>query len=82
MNIERDARNRAARTFVQGLAIDVAVALALIVTTVLSSAQGWEDIEWSIVGFLVAKTIAVTAASYVMRRFLDGSSVPTPEPPR
>ena len=80
MNVSADARNRALRTFVQGLAVDVLVALALVVTTVFSSAQGWDDIEWSIVGFLVAKTVAVTAASYVMRLFLDGSGVPTPEP--
>ena len=80
MNVSADARNRALRTFVQGLAVDVLVALALVVTTVLGSAQGWEDLGCASVGFLVAKTVAVTAASYVRRRFRDGSGVPTPGP--
>ena len=74
-----DARNRALRTFLQGLAIDVAVALAALV---LANADTITDKQGLIVlGAAAAKTVATTVASYVMRRFLDPSRVPTPLPP-
>lgn len=76
-----DARNRALRTFVQGLATDVLAALVLLLLPVVTAAEGWGDFEWSVLGFLVAKTVVVTALSYVMRQYLDRSGVPTPLPP-
>ena len=79
-SLKADAQNRALRTFIQGLGIDLLVALALVLTTVFSSTNSFNEIEWSVVGFLLAKTVATTAASYIMRKFADGS-VPTPLPP-
>ena len=76
-----DARNRALRTFVQGLAADVLAAVILLVLPVFSSATGWQDIDWKVLAFLLAKTVAVTALSFVMRQYLDASKVPTPLPP-
>lgn len=76
-----DARNRALRTFLQALGIDVGVALALVLYTTFTNAQAWGDLNWSVVGFLLSKTVIVSAASYVMRAYLDKSSVPTPLPP-
>lgn len=76
-----DARNRALRTFIQGLGTDVAAALILLLLPVFTSANGWGDFEWQVLGFLVAKTVAVTALSYVMRQYLDASRLPTPLPP-
>lgn len=76
-----DATNRGWRTFLQGLAIDVAVGVALVLVTVFNGADGWGDIQWAILGFSLAKSVVQAVAAFVMRRFLDESSVPTPLPP-
>lgn len=76
-----DARNRALRTFLQGLAADVAAAVVLLVLPVFTNAQGWQDIDWKVMGFLLAKTVVVTGLSYLMRTVLDRSRIPTPLPP-
>lgn len=75
-----DAQNRALRTFIQGLVIDVGVALVLAFATLFTDASGWGDIQWTVVSFGLAKTCVQSIASYVMRRFLDGH-VKTPLPP-
>lgn len=62
-----DARNRAFRTLVQGLAFDVAAALCLVLFTTFSDASGWGDIQWAILGFTLAKTFMVSGLSYLMR---------------
>lgn len=79
--LTNDARNRALRTFLQGLATDVAAALVLLLLPVFTSANGWGDFEWQVLGFLATKTVAVTVLSYVMRQYLDASVIPTPLPP-
>ena len=67
-----DAKNRALRTFIQGLGIDILVALVVLITPILIGANGWEDFaEWKIILFSVVKTVLTTAASYIMRRFVD-----------
>jgi len=73
-----DARNRALRTFLQGLAIDVAVAVAVLVHAV--STQN-EPVVWQVAAASLARTVAQTIAAYVMRRWLDPSRFPTPLPP-
>lgn len=79
--LANDARNRALRTFLVGIATDVGVALALVLYTVLGDANGWSDLDWTVLAFTVTKTIVTSAAAYVMRRFLDPSNFPTPLPP-
>lgn len=76
--LERDARNRALRTFLQGLGIDVLVAIAIVTQGVASSN---DPILWPVVGASLARSVAQAVASYVMRRFLDRSRIPTPLPP-
>lgn len=61
---EADARNRAIRTFVQGLLLDLVVALALSVY----SATTAEEVEWKLLALTLLKTAAQTAAAYVMRK--------------
>lgn len=73
-----DATNRAWRTFLQGLAIDVLVAVAGVVYTI---AMDPTPVVWAVVAASMARTIAQSAASYIMRRFLDSSKFPTPLPP-
>ena len=76
-----DARNRALRSFLQGLAVDLGVAVITVLVTVFGDANGWGDLQWGIIGFTLAKTCVQSIASYVMRRFVDGSGLPTPLPP-
>lgn len=80
LQLQNDARNRALRTFLQGLAIDVAVGVAALI---LSGALDTISDTAGLIAFgiSVAKTVATSAASYVMRRFMDRSSIPTPTPP-
>lgn len=74
-----DARNRALRTFLQGLLLDVVVAVAVVVYTVVTTSG--DSIAWGVLGAAVVKTLLTTVASYVMRAKLDPSGVPTPLPP-
>lgn len=77
--LTNDAKNRAARTFLQGLAIDLAVAVAAFV---LANVDSITDKQGLIVALAaLGKTLVTTVASYVMRKYLDGSSLPTPLPP-
>lgn len=74
-----DARNRALRSFLQGLGIDLAVAVATVAITYTTSAEAWQG--WLVMGASLARSVVQAGASYVMRRFLDTSKVPTPLPP-
>lgn len=76
--LERDANNRAARTFLQGLAIDITVAAAIATYTIVSDPS---PIVWGVVGASLARSCVQAAAAYVMRRWVDRSRFPTPLPP-
>lgn len=81
-HLREDGRNRALRTFLQGLGVDVGIAVALLVTTVLGESSEWGDLQWAALGFTLTKTVLVTVASYVMRVYMDPSSrISTPLPP-
>jgi hypothetical protein len=74
-----DAKNRTLRTFLQGVGIDVAVAVAALV---LAQVDTITDKAGLIVFFTaLGKTVVMAIAAYVMRQFLDRSGVPTPLPP-
>lgn len=75
--LARDARNRALRTFVVGLAIDLAVAVSLLVVAATSTDQ----VDWRLLGVSVLRTVVQTSGAYVLRRFADSSALPTPLPP-
>lgn len=74
-----DARNRALRTLMVNLAIDVLTAVTMAVTEVLNTSGN--DVDWRLMVALVAKTAAATVGSFLLRRFGDPSSVWTPLPP-
>jgi hypothetical protein len=76
-----DGRNRALRTFLVGLATDVLAAVVLLLAPIVSSAQSWGDFQWSVMGFMLAKTAVSTAFSYLLRTVIDRSGIPTPLPP-
>lgn len=67
MNKSQDARQRAFRTLLQGLAFDVGAATVLVIYTAFSKANGWGDFEWALLSFTLAKSAAVSGLSYLMR---------------
>lgn len=66
---EADAKNRALRTFVQGLGTDVLGAVVLAVGPALAGADfAWTSEYWTAVGLLAAKTVVLSVVSYVSRK--------------
>jgi len=64
----RDAQDRAGRTFWQGLAIDVVLAIAgTLVLALADSNFVWTAAYWGALGTLLLKTLLTSAASYFMR---------------
>jgi hypothetical protein len=61
--VKIDAKNRAMRTLVQGLLIDLVIAIGTTAYGILNS----ESFTWTVLGLAVLKTLATTLASYVMR---------------
>lgn len=75
-----DARNRAWRTFLQGLALDVAAAVVMAVAPSLFGADfAWTRDYWTALGLLAAKTLLQAGVSYWMRHVVpppDGDPEP------
>lgn len=68
-SVEADARNRAFRTFVQALAVDVLAAVVLAVGPTLADQHfAWTRAYWTTVGLLAAKTAVQTVVSYLARK--------------
>lgn len=61
------ATERATRTALQGIAIDVAVAIAVALLAWLPDADLSSRAAWLILGTTLAKTVLTAVASYVMR---------------
>ena len=76
---EVDARNRAARTFFQGLAIDIVTAAVIVMLPLLSSVE-WTPAYWAALGLAVAKSALTAVVSYVARKVAaPGVGSPTGE---
>ena len=67
------ARKRGAQTFLQGLAIDVAVALALVIGAEVGKIQSWNDFLAPALTLTLAKSVIQAIVAYVVRRFYDQS---------
>lgn len=64
-----DAKNRAARTFVQGLLTDLLVAAVLFAFPIFAGGSfDWTKSDWKVIGLSLAKTIVVTLLSYLARK--------------
>lgn len=61
-----DARSRSFRTFLQGLGIDIVVAIIAVLAT-LTNLDPFDRQTWILLGALLIKTVVQTAVSYVMR---------------
>lgn len=64
---QADATQRAKRTFIQGIVLDVAVAVAVALLAWLPDADLTSKQAWIILGTSLAKTVLTAVASYVMR---------------
>jgi hypothetical protein len=64
-----DARNRAVRTLVQSLLVDVALALVLALTPVLADIK-WERSYWVAVGLLAARSVITAVLSWAARKLV------------
>ncbi len=76
-----DARNRALRTLLQGLGITVLAAVVMVLLPLFTTASGWSDFHWSVIGFSLFQAGGAAVLSYLMRTVLDRSAIPTPLPP-
>lgn len=76
---EEIARRRGVQTAVQGLAIDVAVAVAVLVLSSLDSITSKAALV--AFGMSLAKTVVSSVAAWVVRRYSDRSGFVVPENP-
>ncbi|HEX2551060.1 MAG TPA: hypothetical protein VHK64_05660 [Nocardioidaceae bacterium] len=64
-----DAKNRAWRTLLQSLAVDVVAALVVALTPVLSDVQ-WTKGYWLLVAGLAGRSVVTAGLSWVARKVL------------
>jgi hypothetical protein len=64
-----DARNRAYRTLVQSLGVDVAAAVLLAITPLLANIE-WRQSYWVAVGLLAARSAVTAVVSWAARKVL------------
>jgi hypothetical protein len=63
-----DARNRALRTFVQGLLFDVVLAVSVTLAAAIAAPDFvWSGTYWTALGLTLAKTGIMSATAYVAR---------------
>lgn len=65
--VKAAATERATRSLVQGLGIDVLIAVAAALLTWLPEADVLDGAAWLLLGTILVKTVLQAAASYVMR---------------
>lgn len=65
----RDARQRAFRSFMWGLLIDVSVALVMLLSTAFDDII-WTGTFWATLGLLSAKTVLQSIVAYLARRLI------------
>lgn len=71
------AVKRGFQTLAQGLAVDISVAVSLIVLTILPGVETWEDVSrlWLAWLLLIAKSVVQAIVAWIIRRWGDSSGV-------
>ncbi len=69
----QDAKNRAFRTLLQSLLVDVGAAVVLAITPLLSGVE-WSKGYWIAVGLLAARSAVTALVSWVARRVVPPAS--------
>lgn len=67
--VNADAKDRAWRTFLQGMGIDVAIAVTLVLMLAFTDIK-WTAEYWAALGLSVGRTLLQTCVAYVMRVFV------------
>lgn len=67
MDPQADARNRAWRTLLQGLGIDIVVALVAVLTPLLTDVE-WTAAFWTGVAALAGKSVVQAVVAFVARK--------------
>jgi hypothetical protein len=67
--VEVDAKDRAFRTFIQGLGIDEAIAVTLVLAVAFTTIE-WTPTYWLTLAASLGRTILQSAVAYVMRVFV------------
>jgi hypothetical protein len=70
-----DARNRALRTVLQGLVLDVSVAVVLVLATSVGDLH-WTRAYWLTLGLTLAKTVIQSGVAYAMRKLIPPGKEP------
>ena len=75
--ISEVAAKRGWQTLAQGLGIDVAVAVALVVATILPGVETWDDVVrlWPAWLLLMVKSCVQALVAWVIRRYSDRSGM-------
>ncbi len=63
----RDASNRAVRTLIQGLIVDLSVAVALALSAAIAGGIQWTRAYWIALALAVAKSAVTAIVAYTMR---------------
>ena len=65
--VAADARQRAVRTFVQGLLVAVVLAVLAVLVQTIGQARSWGEVDWPMIGLLAVQAVLAAVASYVAR---------------
>lgn len=68
--VERDASNRAFRTWVQGLGVDLAAGVGVALVAGVAGGIEWTQAYWVALALAVAKSSIMAAVSYFARKFV------------
>lgn len=68
--VESDARNRAVRTFLQGLGLDVAVAVVVVLASFILVDVQWTATYWLALGLALSKTVVQSIVAYFVRKLV------------
>ena len=75
--IDQVAQKRGWQTLTQGILIDVAVAVAVVIGTIIPGIETWAQIGdmWPVWLLLISKSVVQALVAWVLRRYRDQSGV-------
>lgn len=71
--VNRDARIRAVRSFMAGLALDVCVAVVLVLATAFTTIE-WTKTYWIALGLTLAKSVLQGIVAFFLRKLVPPSN--------
>lgn len=77
--LTKDAKNRSWRTFLQGLVAAVVMGVWPVVNATVT--KGITTVDWSVAEQSVINAAVTAAVTFLWRRFLDPSRIPSATPP-